>query len=62
MTFIHYYQILNEYNRCRNIKNEYLQCLQNVSNSKVCKIKLTELLDCIKTTNPPAAIFNKDKL
>lgn len=62
MLFTHFYQIINEYNKCHNIKNQYLQCLQNESNPKVCKIKLAELLSCIKTTNPPALISIKDKL
>lgn len=61
MSFNDNYKILNEYNKCDIIKNEYIQCLQNESNSKICKTKLVELLDCIKTNKAPSIILSKTK-
>lgn len=61
MPFIHHYRILNEYNKCQNIKNEYLECLKNESNSKICKPKFTELIECIKNNDSPVLIIENIK-
>ncbi len=61
MPFIHYYKILNEYYKCGDIKQEYLQCLQNENKSSACKPKLTELIECIKNNSPPPLINYKNK-
>jgi hypothetical protein len=60
-SFVHYYTVLNEYYKCNDIKNTYLQCLQNESNSKACNPKLAELINCIQTYRPPPVVINKDK-
>lgn len=65
MPFIHTYHNVSEmneyhkYDKCNQIKSEYLNCLQDKNSPKKCKYKLTELLFCLSQTKQPPTIIKK---
>lgn len=62
MTFIHTHYVvseMNNYDKCNDIKMEYLNCLKDTNSQKKCKMKLTELLSCLTQTKQPPTVIKK---